>query len=88
MGRFIKTDLLLSSDPFDGSCGSCRPLLLFMGVPVGLVWTDPLRGCALSHIHNHQITAEHDLFVSVYAFSVIKSGDADYSTYSCVSPDY
>lgn len=44
-----KTNILLSSVPFGGSCGSCRPLLLFTGVPVGLVWTDPPRGCALVH---------------------------------------
>lgn len=30
-----------------GSCGSCRPLLPDMGVVVGLVCTEPLRGCAL-----------------------------------------
>lgn len=30
-----------------GSCGSCRPRRPDMGVLVGLVCTDPLRGCAL-----------------------------------------
>lgn len=39
-------DLLLSF-PMGGSCGSCRPLRPDMGVLVGLVCTDPLRGCAL-----------------------------------------
>lgn len=33
-----------------------------MGVLVGLVWTDPLRGCALSHTDNHPVTAGHDVF--------------------------
>lgn len=41
-----KGDLLLSF-PMGGSCGSCRPLRPDMGVLVGLVCTDPLRGCAL-----------------------------------------
>lgn len=44
-----KTNILLSRVPFGGSCGSCRPLRLFTGVPVGLVWTDPPRGFALVH---------------------------------------
>lgn len=38
---------LLLSFPMGGSCGSCRPLRPDMGVLVGLVCTDPLRGCAL-----------------------------------------
>lgn len=41
-----KRDLLLSF-PMGGSCGSCRPLRPDMGVLVGLVCTEPLRGCAL-----------------------------------------
>lgn len=40
-------DDLLLSFPVDGSWGSCRPRLWDMGVLFGLVWTDPLRGCAL-----------------------------------------
>lgn len=44
-----KVNVLLSSVPLAGSCGSCRPLLLFAGVSVGLVWADPPRGCALTH---------------------------------------
>lgn len=41
-----KGDSLLSF-PMGGSCGSWRPLRPDMGVLVGLVCTDPLRGCAL-----------------------------------------
>lgn len=40
-------DYLLLSFPIGGNCGSCRPLLPDMGVLVGLVCTEPLRGCAL-----------------------------------------
>lgn len=52
LSRYVYTteedqcDLLLSF-PVGGSCGSCRPLRPDMGVLVGLVCTDPLRGCAL-----------------------------------------
>lgn len=46
-GKYAE-NLLLPLVPVGGSCGSCRPPLLSdMGVLVGLVWADPLRGFAL-----------------------------------------
>lgn len=45
----VKNYSLLSTEPFGGTCGSCRPLRADAGVPEGLVWTDPARGFALKH---------------------------------------